>query len=145
AWYIFKALPDGSEGERIRVEYNDWKGNLEPGNYVIRAILGRASTAQPVTIEEGTVADPHFILNAGIVAIRPLAAEGEEPTRGATLRFKHPDVEFTEYGETRVFVPAGEVKLDVEIGRAKVSETLNVQAGRTLEKDIVVGVGRAVF
>jgi Ca-activated chloride channel family protein len=145
SWHIFKALPDGGEGERVRTEYNEWTGHLEPGKYLVKAELGRASTTQLVTIEEGKTADPHFILNAGIVAIRPLPAPGEAPSSGATLRFKHSNGDFTEYGETRVYVPAGEVTLDVGIGHAKMTETLDVKAGRTLEKDIVVGVGRAVF
>lgn len=144
-WTFHKALPDGSKGEWVRTEYNDWKGNLEPGDYVVTVSLGRAETAQRVRIEDGALADPHFLLNAGIVIVRPRGAEGEPPREGATVRFDHPQGNATEYGETRIVIPAGEIKVTVTIGSGEASETFNLQAGRTVEKDIVVGVGRAVI
>ncbi len=143
-WTIYKALPDNSRGDRVTTEYNAWKGNLEPGNYIVSAKLGSAETVQPVTIEDGKLADPHFILNAGIVIIRPRAAEGEPPRDGAPVRFEFPGGNTTEYGESRVTIPAGEITVTATIGKGQVSETFNLQAGRTVEKDIVVGVGRAV-
>lgn len=143
-WTIYKALPDGSRGDRMRTEYHAWKGNLEPGNYVVSAKLGSAETVQPVTIEDGKLTDPHFILNAGIVIVRPRAAEGEEPRGGAPVRFDYPGGQTTEYGESRVIIPAGEITVTATIGKGVVSETFTLQAGRTIEKDIIVGVGRAV-
>ena len=143
-WTIYKALPDGSQGDRVTTEYGTWKGNLEPGNYLVSAKLGSAETIQPVTIEDGKLSDPHFVLNAGIVVIRPRGAEGEPPRDGAPVRFEYPGGNTTEYGESRVTIPAGEITVKVTIGKGEASETFQLQAGRTIEKDIVVGVGRAV-
>ena len=50
----------------------------------------------------------------------------------------------TFYGETRVVLPAGEQKVTVRIGSGEVSETIALAAGATVEKDVVVGVGRVV-
>ena len=144
AWNFHKMMPDGSKGDRVRTEYGVWKGNLEPGNYIVTASLGRAETAQQVTIEENRLSDPHFVLNAGIVVIRPLPAEGQPPRDGAPVRFEYPGGNTTEYGVSRVVIPAGEITVKATIGKGEASETFSLQAGRTVEKDIVVGVGRAV-
>ena len=50
----------------------------------------------------------------------------------------------TYYGETKVVLPAGEQKVTVEIGEGEVSETIQLAAGQTVEKDIIVGVGHVV-
>lgn len=143
-WEVHRALPDGSQGEWLRTEYMEWKGNLDPGSYIVSAIFGSASTSQPITIEAGVVYDPHFILNAGIVVIRPYGAAGEPVHGSAAVRFDYPGGTTTEYGQARVILPAGDITATVTIGKGEASETFALQAGRTVEKDIVVGVGRAV-
>ena len=35
AWEIFKAKSDGSRGEYVATEYDAYKGNLEPGDYIV--------------------------------------------------------------------------------------------------------------
>ena len=47
----------------------------------------------------------------------------------------------TNYGETKIVLPAGEQKLTVKIGKGEVSETIQLAAGQTIEKDVIVGVG----
>jgi Ca-activated chloride channel family protein len=144
SWTFFTVNPDGSRGSRVRTEYNAWKGNLEPGDYIVVAGLGRAETEQRVTIEAGKTADPHFILNAGRLVLRPRSAEGEEPNRNAVMKIAFPGGQTSEYGESRVIVPAGEITIHTTIGQGSVTETFNLTAGHTLEKDIIVGIGRAV-
>ena len=41
-------------------------------------------------------------------------------------------------------VPAGEQKVTVTIGEGSVTETIQLAAGQTIEKDIIVGVGHVV-
>ena len=48
AWEIYAANADGTRGERVATEYNDYKGSLEPGDYIVRATLGEASAEQAV-------------------------------------------------------------------------------------------------
>ena len=33
AWEVFKANPDGSAGEHVSTDYDQWQGTLEPGDY----------------------------------------------------------------------------------------------------------------
>ena len=49
----------------------------------------------------------------------------------------------TNYGETRMFVPAGETKITVTLGAAKLTDSVTLAAGERIKKDIVVGVGHA--
>lgn len=128
-------------GEQVSIEYGDYKGNLEPGDYVIRARLGEARTEQRVAIEAGKVAEPLFVLNAGTLIVHPRPSEGAEISEGATLEFEYPGGEATEYGDTSVILPAGEIRIKARIGKGSVSETVKLAAGETVEKDIIVGIG----
>lgn len=145
AWEIYKAKADGSKGDRVTTEYNNYRGNLEPGDYVLRAILGEAAVEQPLKIEAGMVAEPTLVLDAGTLIVRPRPSEGAEVSREATVVTTSPGGSVaTNYGETKIVLPAGETKLTVTIGSGEVGETVTLAAGQTIEKDIVVGVGRVV-
>ncbi len=143
AWEIFRANPDGSRGEQIAIEYGAYKGSLEPGDYVVLARLGEARTEQKLTVEPGQVYTPSFVLDAGTLVIRPHASEGAEVSGAAVVEVQYPggDGVSTNYGETRIILPAGQQKLTVKLGSGEISETLDLPAGQTIEKDVVVGVG----
>ncbi|CAN7227989.1 hypothetical protein ASC89_12435 [Devosia sp. Root413D1] len=144
-WEVYKANPDGSLGEYVTTDYGiNWKTNLEPGAYVVRATLDFAKLEQPVTIEAGTVAEPLFVLDAGRLIIRPLPAADAEPDPNAAVFTEFPGgASTTNYGETKLYVPAGDTRVEVSIGSGKVSELVPVQSDTTVVKDIVVGVGVA--
>src|SRR5690606_3071011 len=92
-WEIHRAASDGSAGEWVANEYgNTIRTSLEPGAYVITARLGSpVRVSQPLTIVDGEVARPHFVLNAGLVTLRPLPAPDADPADGAGLTFHLPD------------------------------------------------------
>ncbi|MCA0278591.1 MAG: VWA domain-containing protein [Proteobacteria bacterium] len=146
AWEIYKAAADGSKGERLTTEYNNYKGSLEAGVYVIRATLGEAGVEQPLKVEAGQVYKPTFVLNAGTLVIRPRPSEGGDIDTGATVVFDFPGADHpaTYYGQTKVVLPAGEQKVKVTIGQGEASETIQLAAGQIVEKDVVAGVGRVV-
>jgi Ca-activated chloride channel family protein len=101
---------------------------------------------QKVSIAADAVAEPLFVLDAGTLVIRPLASPGAEVNDGAAVTVDYPgEGESITYGLSRVVVPAGDQQVKVKIGEGEVSETIPVKAGETVEKDIVVGVGRAVI
>lgn len=146
-WEIYKANADGSEGEYLMTDYGvGFRTNLDPGNYIVRASVDYARISMPVTIVAGELADPLFNVNAGQLTIRPLPSEGAEPDAGAAVytEFTSGD-STTNYGETRLYVPAGETLATVTIGNGKVTETIAVAAGEEIVRDIVVGVGRATL
>jgi Ca-activated chloride channel family protein len=145
-WQIHAATADGAKGKHVSTEYDNYKGSLQPGDYVVRAFLGEAAVEQPLKIEAGKVYEPVFVLNAGTLIVRPRPSEGAEISEGATVIVNYPggDGPATTYGETKIVLPAGEQKLTVKIGEGEVSETLTLAAGQTIEKDVVVGVGHVV-
>lgn len=146
AWEVYRASADGTRGEHLDTSYNNgWRTSLEPGNYVVAARQGMAEVEQPVTIEPGEVDKTVFVLNAGVLKVRPLAVAGGDPVDAAAVVAAYPGGETTGYGATTFTLPAGEQKLTVRIGAGEVTETLTLKAGETLEKDVVVGVGRAVL
>lgn len=146
AYEIYAANADGAKGERVATEYNNYKGSLEPGDYVVRATIGEASAEMPVKIEPDKVAEPVFVLNAGTLIVRPLASEGGEVSESATVVTEYPGGgKATNYGLTKIVLPAGEQRLTVKIGEGEVVETVTLAAGRTIEKDIVVGIGQVVI
>ena len=145
AWEFTRPNPDGTPGEWVRTEYGaEYKGAIEPGDYVVVAKLDYATVALPVTIKAGETATPEFNLDAGHITLRPIAYEGAEPDGSAAVYTEFPNgTSTTSYGETKLFVPAGTTKIEVSIGSAKLSDELTVAAGERVVKDIIVGVGRA--
>lgn len=143
AWEVYKAKPDGTRGESVTTQYNSYEANLEPGDYVVVARADEARVEQKVKIETGQVYKPLFTLNAGTVLIHPKPSQGAEISDEAHIDFAFPGGSTTHYGDTRIIVPAGEQKVTVAIGSGSVTETIQLAAGQTVEKDIVVGVGHA--
>ncbi|MEO6015056.1 MAG: VWA domain-containing protein [Devosia sp.] len=134
---------DGSPGDWVRTEYgSNYKGNIEPGDYVITAKLDYAQVSMPVTIEAGKVNQPEFMLNAGHLTIRPIPSEGAEPDGNAAVYTEFSNgLSTTSYGEVKTYVPAGITKIEVTMGAAKLTDEVAVAAGERVVKDVVVGVG----
>jgi len=145
AWEIYKAAADGSRGDQVTTEYGELKTNLEPGDYVIVARDDEASSEQKIKVEAGQVYKPLFTLNGGTLVIHPHASQGSEISGEARVDFAYPGGSTTHYGDAKVIVPAGEQKVTVQIGAGTASETVQLAAGQTVEKDVVVGVGHAVL
>ena len=146
AYEVYRAGANGERGEYVSTDYGRWRGNLEPGDYVVVARLGYAATEQAVTIADGQVAQPHFILNAGRLIVRPRPSEGAEVPGGASTVVDYPgEGDATFYGVANDIFPAGDQVLTVRIGEGEATETIALAAGETVERDIVVGVGHAVL
>ncbi len=142
---VYKAQADGSRGEHIATEYNHWRGNLDPGRYVVTGRLDSAEVEMTVEVEAGKVAEPHFILNAGTLIVRPRGSEGGEIADNAAVNVKFSgDGDETFYGAMESVFPEGDLNVTVRIGEGQVSEVIPIKAGETVERDIVVGVGRVV-
>jgi Ca-activated chloride channel family protein len=144
-WEWHTVAADGSKGEYVGTDYNsDFEGSLEPGDYIMTATMGYASSEQPVTIEAGKVAAPHFVLNGVYLKLRPLPAEGADIDENATVEIRSGgEYVTTNYGETDLVVPAGAVEVDVSIGEAKVTRSYDAKAGDTIDEDVIVGSGNA--
>jgi Ca-activated chloride channel family protein len=146
SWEIHKAKSDGTRGDYVTTEYGVYKGNLEPGDYVVVARYGEARTEQKIAVEAGQVYNPLFTLNAGTLIIHPRPSEGADVADGAAVVIAYPGAGMpaTYYGDTKVVLPAGDQKVTVRIGQGEVTETIPLAAGRIIDKDIIVGVGHVV-
>ena len=144
AWEFHKVNADGTAGDSVRTEYgNAYTGTIEPGSYVLRAILDNVHVDQPVTIADGQIARPAFDLNAGYLDVRPLIAAGADVDGGSAVEMNFADGggPATYYGEAKAFVPAGDTKIKVTIGAAVLEQTVSVAAGDRVTRDVVVGAG----
>ncbi|AZV17882.1 VWA domain-containing protein [Mesorhizobium sp. M7A.F.Ce.TU.012.03.2.1] len=146
AWESYKAKPDGTRGDYVSTEYGAYKANLEPGDYIVVASDGQAKTEQKVKIEAGQVYKPLFNLNAGTLIIHPRPSAGADVVDGAAVVIDYPgaDMPATFYGTTKAVLPAGDQKVTVTIGQGVATETIPLAAGKTVEKDMVAGVGHVV-
>ncbi|WP_224544199.1 vWA domain-containing protein [Mesorhizobium sp. CA16] len=145
AWEIYKAKSDGTRGDQVMTEYGVLKTNLEPGDYIVVGRDDEARSEQKIKIEAGKTYSPLFTLNAGTLVIHPHASQGSEISGEARVDFAYPGGSTTHYGDAKATVPAGEQKVTVQIGAGTATETVQLAAGQTVEKDIVVGVGHAVL
>jgi Ca-activated chloride channel family protein len=141
AWEIYKAQADGTRGDIVTTEYGAYRGNLEPGDYLVVARDGEVKTEQKLKVEAGQVYKPVFTLNAGTLVIHPRPNVGADVLDGATVEFVYPGGSTTSYGNSTVIVPAGEQQVTVKIGSGTVTDTIQLAAGKTVEKDVIVGVG----
>ncbi|MHB9433979.1 vWA domain-containing protein [Mesorhizobium sp. P15089B] len=146
AWEVYKAKPDGTRGDNVTTEYGAYKGNLEPGDYIIVARDGEAKTEQKLKVEASQIYKPLFTLNAGTLIIHPRPSVGADVVDGAAVVIDYPgaDNPATYYGTTKVVLPAGDEKVTVTMGQGVATETIPLAAGKTVEKDIIVGVGHVV-
>jgi len=145
-WLLHKVGAMGDKGEYVATEYGgDWKGNFSPGEYLLSATRDYATVEQKVTIEAGKAATPHFVLNGGKLVLRAKITPDGDVVDGAAIDIKLPEGRGTTgYGKVDAVFPAGDREITVRIGKGEVTETLALKAGETIDKDIIVGVGRLV-
>lgn len=143
---VFKKDSAGSPGDRVVSGYNDFKESIEPGDYVVLVRSGEAKLEEPLTVEAGKVAEPQYVLNAGVIALRARPSPNAEIDGDAQIIIDFPgDGESSaNYGQVKTVVPVGESNVTVKLGAGEANETIQVAAGQTIDKDIIVGVGKAI-
>jgi Ca-activated chloride channel family protein len=145
AWALHRRDAAGGRGDYIDTNYgSEWRADLDPGDYMLVATLGLAEVEQPVTITADGVAEPFFVMNAGVLDIRAVHVAGGETADGAAIRLEAGDIATTGYGAMTTVMPAGEVTIRTELGNGGTTETVSLAAGETIEREIVLGVGRAM-
>lgn len=146
-WSWYKPNAEGGEGEYVGTDYySRFEGTLEPGEYILKVEIGSASATQPITIQDGKIAKPHFVLNAAILKLHPRSSEGAEVSDDASTEIKlNGEYLAYEYGDVDIVVPAGSLEAVVTIGEAQVSRSYTPKAGETVEEDVVLGTGLVFF
>jgi Ca-activated chloride channel family protein len=142
-WDIFAAKPDGTQGDALDTTYGAPGAlKLSPGDYYIQASWDEArSPAQKVTVSKGEVGKPVFNLDAGILTLHPRPADGLDVESGAAVEIVYPGGNTTRYGDVTLRVPAGDEKIKVTLDAASASLDIPLQAGQTVEQDVIIGAG----
>ena len=146
-WSWYKPNAEGGEGEYVGTDYYArFEGTLEPGKYILKVEIGSASASQPITIQDGKIAKPHFVLNAAILKLHPMSSEGAEVSEDASTEVNlNGEYLAYDYGDVNLVVPAGALEAIVTIGEASVSRTYNPKAGETIDEDVILGTGVVFF
>jgi hypothetical protein len=143
-WELFSLTATGDIGERYTHDTGQPLLAAEPGTYVLAATLDRATVAEPVTLAEGATATPLLALNAGLLQINPMLEAGGALFTGARIFVTTPDgTTSTHIGPTQVYVPAGDIRIDVAFDGVKMAETVPVAAAQTVLRDYVAEAGVA--
>jgi Ca-activated chloride channel homolog len=74
--------------------------------------------------------------------LHPKAAADAEIDSGAALQFTNATgLDTTTYGDTRIYLAAGDTIVKGKMGSATVSETLSLTAGQMVDRDLIIGAG----
>ncbi|MCA0032609.1 vWA domain-containing protein [Mesorhizobium sp. B263B2A] len=141
---IFKDDAKGASGEHVDSGYSVVKFHLAAGNYIVVATSGAARAEQKVSLTAEKATDVALNLNAAELSIHARPAPEADVDRNAQISIAYPGgTSDSNYGEVKFVVPAGETKVTVKLGAGEASETLQLAAGQVVDKDIIVGVGKA--
>ncbi|WP_181183632.1 MULTISPECIES: VWA domain-containing protein [unclassified Mesorhizobium] len=141
---VFKDDAKGDSGEHVDSGYNVVKFHLAAGNYIVVASSGAAKAEQKVSLTADKATELALNLNAAQVSIHARPAPGADVDRNAQISIAYPGgTSDSNYGEVKYVVPSGETKVTVKLGAGEVSETLQLAAGQVVDKDMIVGVGKA--
>ena len=135
---------DGALSEDTITVYGQQTELVPPGTYRMTTDLHDASAEQDVTISADALAQPVAVMNAGILNLTLRAFPGAEVDGDAFWQVDGPDgVTESGYGQTLYVFPAGEYAFTASLGAASVNETLMIEAGSQMDKDVVLGTGMA--
>ncbi|MBL9074563.1 VWA domain-containing protein [Tabrizicola sp.] len=138
-------LPDGALSDETISVYGRQTELVPPGTYRMFTELNDAKAEQEVTITADALAQPVANLNAGVLNLKLYAYQGGEIASEAFWEVRGPnDVSESGYGQALHVFPAGEYSFLASLGAAKVEETLTFEAGKQIDKDVIIGTGLAV-
>ncbi|WP_284163278.1 VWA domain-containing protein [Frigidibacter sp. SD6-1] len=136
---------DGALSEQVITIYGRSKGTVPPGTYRMETHLHDAVVTQDVTVTPEGMTEPTVILDAGILKLTLKATAEGEVEKDAYWEVRGPeDVGESGYGQTEWVFPAGEYALKAQFGAAEVNETIVIEAGQTLTREVILGTGLAV-
>jgi Ca-activated chloride channel family protein len=140
----FKDDAQGTQGQHVDFGYNHISFKLPAGDYIVVATSGGARAEQKVSLTADKTSEVVLNLNAAALYLRARPAPGAEIDGNAQLILDYPGgSSASNYGEVKFVVPAGETRVTVKLGAAEVAETMQLAAGQVVDKDIIVGVGKA--
>ena len=142
------------EGNREQVAHSTQPQpafKLEVGEYVVKVTYGEVSTEVPVTIKEGETVEQTISLEAGILRLVAIAAEGGQPLK-KDLRYRvfpsQADVEgnreqiaHSPRAQPVFRLKAGDYLVRVTYGEAAAEAEVTVAAGESTEQTVSLEAG----
>ncbi|MDQ2065328.1 VWA domain-containing protein [Xinfangfangia sp. CPCC 101601] len=118
-------------------------GKLPPGRYIMRTSADMVTVDQLVELTETALAEPVAILNAGQVVLSAVTGTGGKGDVKGRIELSGPDGTASNLGTLDLVVPAGEYAIRGEHSDMVISDSLVVDIGQVIERDIVFSVGSA--
>lgn len=146
SWEISRAV-NGEKGDWVKTEYGaSLKTSIEaPGDYIAQVTLDLAKIQAPVSIMDGKTAKLDLSFDAGLIAFKGMMDEGQPLTDGSTtweLLDSGGNWLATKYGpEAGFFATAGNYKVRLSLGEAKVEQDVVFTAGKSEQKTVTLGGG----
>ena len=162
-WEIHKANADGSQGEYVATEYGpNYKGKLEPGDYLVRSSIGYAHVEMPVTIgtgvanqaiavKAGELLARDIVVGVGVAAVNAFYVEGmkvEDSNLFEEILEAKKDIQGKRksltynYGPDHNFeLPPGDYVLVSTVGGATLETPFSIVAGERTEVSAILGAG----
>ena len=145
-WEVHAINQDGTTGDRLLTDYNDFKTLLDPGTYRVMVTVEQATAQQDVTVTADVLARPEIVLNAAKLLLHPKGSPDGTIADNASLQITNAaGLNTTYYGDSRIYLNASDITLTATLGAATVIETLTVTAGQILDRDVIIGSGVAVI
>ena len=146
-WDIWKLDASGKPENQSKTEYGaGFMAARDTGKYRLAVRYGQATAQTDVELTTDELTEVSLNLNAGVLTLVGRRAEGSEPDKGIRWDVDLPEGrEVTNYGGKVTFVvPAGQRRIKARLGKATVEETIDLAAGQTLERDVIIATGRLV-
>lgn len=146
SWEISRAV-NGEKGDWVKTEYGaSLKTNIEaPGEYIAQVTLDLAKLQVPLSIMDGKTANLGLSFEAGLVTFTGMMEEGQPLTDGSTtweLLDSAGNWLATKYGpEAGFFAAAGNYKVRLSLGEAKVEQDVVFTAGKSEQQTVTLGGG----
>jgi Ca-activated chloride channel homolog len=146
AWDISKSI-NGEKGEWVKTEYGaSVKSKIElDGEYIATVTVDQARVNAPFSIVGGKPVELDLSFEAGLIAFRGMNDETSPMTDPSTvweLVDKNGKWLATKYGpEATFFASAGDYRLHLTLGTAKVETDVSFNAGKVEKRDVVLGAG----
>ena len=131
-------------GETVHYTYGArYETRADPGDYILKMRVDEVAQERPVTLAADSLAEVHFVLNAGVLTLTGRRSAGAEPDPGIYVEAANGAALAYGYGSFTAILPAGELVLKGRQGPAEATRTVALAPGERLHTDIVVGSGIA--
>ncbi len=152
AWDIY--TPPDAEGQRKKLGYSydaQPKLTLPSGPCLVTVAYGNAKGQMEVEVKAGETQDIVVLIGSGKLKLAVVMEEGGTPVAKdvAWDVFGEADAEgnrlkaaYSYDAQPTLSLPAGKFLVQAVVGNAKGTATVEIKAGATLEKTIILGAGR---